>query len=122
MRRPLLAPPWYRVLCPMGPESPRPGTRGTSQDRSTHLRRRLGAERLLVQIQSPRFTKGLQNGRICGGGCGAARPNGSHRGSIVVAGGQAFVPSWGSSVAARPAGSLGLVIPEGVNEVIDLVE
>ena len=44
----------------MGPESPRPGTgrtRGKRQDRSTHLRRRLGAERSLVQIQSPRLTE-----------------------------------------------------------------
>ena len=50
----------YRVLRPMRPESPRPwtmGTRGTLRDASTPTACRLGAERSLVRIQSPRLTR-----------------------------------------------------------------
>ncbi len=62
----VVVPPWYRLLCLMRPNClsrGTVGTRGTRSDGSTGGRRRLGAERSLVQIQSPR----LADGRFRGG-------------------------------------------------------
>ena len=53
----VVVPLWYRLLRPMRPDRPPPGTmgtRGTLRDASTPVACRLGAERSLVQIQSPR--------------------------------------------------------------------
>jgi hypothetical protein len=53
----LVVPPWYRLHRPMRPgTSPAPTTKTseTRRDVSTRASRRLGAERSLVQIQSPR--------------------------------------------------------------------
>ena len=51
-------PLWYRPLRPICPEVPRTGTagtRGTLRDASSRPASRLGVERSLVQIQSPRL-------------------------------------------------------------------
>src|SRR4051812_9360886 len=57
-RRPLpVVPPWYRLLRPMRPDRPEPWTHWTfwtPLDAPTRSACRLGAERSLVQIQSPR--------------------------------------------------------------------
>jgi hypothetical protein len=54
----LVVPLWYRLLCPIRPDRRRAGTvgtRGTLRDASTPRAVRLGAERSLVRIQSPRL-------------------------------------------------------------------
>jgi hypothetical protein len=56
----VVLPLWYRLLRPTRPDRPQPGTmgtRGTLTDASTHEAGRLGAERSLVQIQSPRLSR-----------------------------------------------------------------
>ena len=55
-----VVPPWYRMHRPMRPGSPPTGTMGTAgtpPDGSTPSLCRLGAERSLVQIQSPRLSR-----------------------------------------------------------------
>src|SRR3954453_3288774 len=53
-----VVPPWYRLLRPMRPDRPEPWTHRTFwtlTEASTRPACRLGAERSLVQIQSPRL-------------------------------------------------------------------
>ena len=53
-----MVPLWYRLVRPICPDRRRPGTMWTLQtltDASAHESTRLGAERSLVQIQSPRL-------------------------------------------------------------------
>ena len=57
---PTVVPPWYRLIRPMRPDRPDPWTHWTFwtlTDASTPSASRLGAERSLVQIRSPRLTR-----------------------------------------------------------------
>ena len=68
----LVAPLWYRLLCPMCPDRPRAGTmgtRGTPTDASTPVAARLGAERSPVQIRPPRLSQAPM-GAYCRAGAG----------------------------------------------------
>ena len=55
-------PLWYRLLCPIRPDSRRPGTHGTRPDAYGRRVRRLGAERSPVQDRPPRLSKGRGSG------------------------------------------------------------
>jgi hypothetical protein len=65
----VVVPLWYRLLCPMRPDRPRPGTMGTPgrlADASTPEGARLGAERSPVQIRPPRLGGSPLLKRACG--------------------------------------------------------
>jgi hypothetical protein len=87
----VVVPLWYRLLRPMCPTCPRLGTAGTAgtlMDASTPHAARLGAERSLVQVQSPRLARSPLPKRAFG--ISGSREQ-AERGAVVPA----LVPSEG---------------------------